>query len=121
MKLKKNRFILAFDFDDTIFSVHESGYPNIGEPNMALIRKAISDQRKGARLVLWTCRYGPLLQKAVLACEKKLLYFDSINDNVPNLGFDTSRKIYATYFIDDRAPGTIEWYLNTDFFAEEEG
>lgn len=100
---------IALDFDDTTF--HRAGsYPDVGAPIRAVIEKAIRLQKEGYKLIMWTCRDGDDLQDAVRAASKCGLTYDAINDNP---WFSTgSRKIYATIYVDDRAPGSIEYFLN---------
>lgn len=91
--------IIAVDFDGTIQDSNK-------EPNMILVNKLIGYQRKGASVILWTCREGKRLQEAVLYCMRLGLKFNAINQNVPEgvtrLGND-SRKIFADVYIDDKA------------------
>lgn len=60
----------------------------------------------GAKVILWTCREGELLTRAVEFCRCFGLEFDAVNDNTEELkrayGTDP-RKIGADYYIDDRA------------------
>ncbi|MFQ9816840.1 MAG: hypothetical protein ACLRX3_01665 [Subdoligranulum sp.] len=93
----------AVDFDGTLC---ENTYPEIGAPNLPLIDKLISRRRLGAKVILWTCREGELLTRAVEFCRCFGLEFDAVNDNTEELkrayGTDP-RKIGADYYIDDRA------------------
>lgn len=56
-------------------------------------------------MILWTCRVGDMLQKAVEWCKERNLVFDAVNENLPEIiesfGSDT-RKIFANEYIDDR-------------------
>lgn len=94
---------IAIDFDGTIC---ESKYPDIGKPNWNIINQAIQEQAHGAGLILWTCREGELLSDAVRACVEWGLYFDAINDSLPEwkerFGSDC-RKIGADEYWDDKA------------------
>ena len=60
----------------------------------------------GAKLILWTCREGELLDKAVAWCEERGLFFDAVNDNIPEsiekYG-NNCRKVSADIYIDDRS------------------
>jgi hypothetical protein len=95
--------IFAVDFDGTLCSYN---WPDIGEPNKKLIQDLICRRAIGDKVVLWTCRANEKLDEAVAWCKKHGLEFDAINDNLPNIkksfGVD-SRKIFANYYIDDRA------------------
>lgn len=103
---------IAIDFDGTLCS---NEFPNIGKPHMGVIYAAIKAQYNGAKLILWTCREGELLDAAVKACEEWGLTFDAINDSTPEwkemFGSDP-RKVGATEYWDDRAvyvyEGTVQ-------------
>ena len=102
--------IYAVDFDGTLSN---GEYPNIGEPNLALIEHLKKKKAKGqATLILWTCRGGESLIEAVKFCKKYGLDFDYINRNdeemVKKYGND-NRKIYADVYIDDHAVNKPEW------------
>lgn len=95
--------IVAVDFDGTLC---ENKCPEIGEPNTELIGYLIMMQKTvGAKIILWTCRAGEMLDKAVKWCSKQGLKFDAVNENLPHIierfGSDT-RKIFANMYIDDR-------------------
>ena len=96
--------IIATDFDGTI--TRASAWPEIGKPNMPLIEWLISEQKRGVKIILWTCRVGDLLNQAVEACRTWGLEFDAVNENIPEMvsvfGND-GRKIFATLYIDDKA------------------
>lgn len=94
--------IIAVDFDNTICF---SNWPDLGEPNVRLIRALKELKQNGNKLILWTCRNGTDLQRAVVWCEQQGLHFDAINENLPEtiaLYGGDSRKITADYYIDDR-------------------
>lgn len=77
-----------------------------GASNLPLINTLISRRRLGARVILWTCREGELLTRAVEFCRCFGLEFDTVNDNTEELKkvYGTNpRKIGADYYIDDKA------------------
>lgn len=96
--------IIAVDFDGTL--CYGERYPKIGSPNTQLISKLISEKKKGAEIVLWTCREGLELTNALIWLNRQGLSVDSVNTNRPGMiaafGGD-SRKIFANVYIDDRA------------------
>ena len=103
------KLTLAIDFDGTLCE-HE--YPNIGKPILPAIEtlKKLREEI-GCELILWTCREGVFLEKAVMWCHKLGLFFDAINTNAePKIGFGHP-KIIADFYIDDRAPG---WHSKDD-------
>lgn len=57
-----NYQIIAVDFDGTLCF---SKWPELGEPNKPLIEYLKSWRNQGNKLILWTCRAGEALDKAV--------------------------------------------------------
>jgi hypothetical protein len=97
------RRIIAVDFDGTLC---KSKWPSIGRPKWWWIWKAKRNKRRGAILILWTCREGSLLDAAVKWCAGHGLTFDFVNENVPAMNAfygNDSRKIGAHEYWDDRA------------------
>lgn len=93
---------IAVDFDGTLCY---SNWPELGAPNKALIAYLQEWRRSGNKLILWTCRAGDALSKAVEWCQHHGLEFDAVNDNLPEiveLYGNNSRKITCDYYIDDR-------------------
>lgn len=99
--MKANK-IIAVDFDGTLC---ENNWPEIGEPKKEVITYLKERQAAGDKLILWTCRVGEMLEKAVKWCAGQGLEFDAVNKNLPEIiaefGTDT-RKIFANEYIDDR-------------------
>lgn len=95
--------IYAVDFDGTLCT---NNFPFIGEPNEKLIEFLKREQRRGCKIILWTCRCGQVLDVAVMFCGEYGLTFDAVNKNLPEcierFGGDT-RKVYADVYIDDMA------------------
>lgn len=95
--------IIAVDFDGTLCT---NSYPYIGDANFLLIDYLKRQKRCGAKLILWTCRAGKILNEAVAWCNGMGLTFDAVNENLPEIieafGSDT-RKIFANEYIDDLA------------------
>lgn len=98
----KTRRIIAVDFDGTLC---EEKWPEIGEPNEEIIHYLKKRQTDGDKLILWTCRVGEKLERAVRWSMDHGLRFDAVNENLPEvlewMGGD-SRKIFADEYIDDR-------------------
>ena len=95
--------MIAVDFDGTLC---KSCYPDIGKPRKRIIRRLLREQRKGAKIILWTCRCGKPLEDAVKWCAEEGIVFDAINESLPahREQWDTDpRKIFATEYWDDRA------------------
>ncbi|MDD3663468.1 MAG: hypothetical protein PHT84_06490 [Candidatus Pacebacteria bacterium] len=100
--MEKDYEIIAVDFDGTLCY---SNWPELGEPNQALIAYLKNWKNNGNKLILWTCRIGDALSKAVEWCQNQGLEFDAVNDNLPEIVEyygSNSRKITCDYYIDDR-------------------
>ena len=98
-----NYRIIAVDFDGTLCY---SNWPELGEPNMPLIEYLRTQKKSGDKLILWTCRAGEALERAVSWCREQQLEFDAVNDNLPEIiekYGNNSRKITCDYYIDDKA------------------
>lgn len=96
-------YVIAIDFDGTLC---ENAYPAIGAPRTRIIEAAKQRQREGTKLILWTCRTGEQLDEAVKWCTDQGLYFDAVNENLPEMiarfGGDT-RKVLADEYWDDKS------------------
>ena len=97
-------YVIATDFDGTIC---ESKWPEIGAPNWEVINYLKEQKAKGAKLILFTCREGKLLADAVNWCAARGLFFDSFNENLPEVielyGGRDCRKISADEYLDDKS------------------
>lgn len=103
-KKGKKMKIIACDFDNCL-SLH-GNFPDVGEPNTKLFEYLIKRQSDGDCIILWTCRCGDALDKAVGFCKRQGLSPDFVNENHPDkiaeFGND-SRKVFAHLYIDDCA------------------
>lgn len=114
-----DKLILCVDFDGTIV---QDAFPNIGEPRQGRFHRTFLEdliylQKKGHKIILWTCREGEHLEQAVAFCKERGLEFDAVNDDLEEVKqkytdkleiWRTSgraRKVFANYYIDDRAVG----------------
>jgi hypothetical protein len=95
---------IAVDFDGTIVD-HE--YPKIGKEKLFAFQTLKELEKMGARLILWTFRYGKELEEAVEYCRMNGIEFYAVNRNYPEEIFDenVSRKIDADIYIDDKNIG----------------
>ena len=94
--------VIAVDFDGTIV---EHRYPQIGKPKRYAFKVLRELQRKGHKLILWTYRTGELLEEAIEFCRKNGVEFWAVNASYPGEEYkegETSRKILADVYIDDR-------------------
>ncbi|MHA1344930.1 MAG: HAD hydrolase family protein [Candidatus Heimdallarchaeaceae archaeon] len=94
--------IIAVDFDGTLVDFK---YPEIGEANTRLINILKRLRKDGHTLILWTCREGVDLDKAVQFCKSFNLEFDAVNKNISEsiatYGID-ARKVLADFYLDDK-------------------
>jgi len=112
---------IAVDFDGTIV---ENQFPAIGKPMLFAFETLKALHEKGFRLILWTVRTGPELEQAVDFCKQNGVEFYAVNRNYPEevLDGETSRKIEADIFIDDRNLGGFPGWSNVwqHFFPENQ-
>lgn len=96
--------VIAVDFDGTI--TKQDNFPHVTEPNMDIIKFIQAEKKKGATIILWTCRVGEDLENAVEYCKKHNVPIDYVNENAPEriakYGND-SRKIGADIYLDDKS------------------
>ena len=115
-------FIIAVDYDGTLF---EGSFPELGAPKRDVIDKVMRFKKHGAEIVLWTCRESGSLDEAIDRCNEEGLIFDAINSNAPSQieymqkmlekgEVFATKKIYADIYVDDRAPGSIDFFLSID-------
>ena len=95
--------VFAVDFDGTL---SYGQWPEVGVANEGLIDFLKKRKNQGDKLILWTCREGETLDKAVAWCHEHGLEFDAVNDNLPEIIEQyqwNSRKISCDFYIDDKA------------------
>ena len=95
--------VFAVDFDGTLSF---GQWPEVGVANEGLIDFLKKRKNQGDKLILWTCREGETLDKAVAWCHEHGLEFDAVNDNLPEIVEQyqwNSRKISCDFYIDDKA------------------
>lgn len=94
--------IIAIDFDGTIV---EDKYPEIGAFRPGAVEAIKQLRRDGYVLLLWTCRTGLELGRAVKYCAEAGIRFDGINQNLRSeiVRYDgDTRKVAANLYVDDR-------------------
>ena len=117
------KFVLAVDYDGTLF---EGTWNSRGSPIIPVIEQAKRfSEHPGCDVILWTCREEVLLVEAIERCAEIGLKFDAVNMNTDEtliwnkrlfgrVGQTCGRKIFADLYVDDRAPGSIEYFLTLD-------
>jgi len=111
--LAKHGISIAVDFDSTIALT--DGYPNIVRPNGNVFQVLHKWQHDlGCKILLHTMRHGKDLEAAVVWCANCGFTFDGVNVNPENEERDPGcKKMYATFYIDDKAFGTPLLYDTT--------
>lgn len=121
MKTFKIR-IIAVDYDGTL-TLGDS-YPLAGQLNMVAIKILKEFKQNGGKIILFTCREGEPLLRAVNLCKEAGLEFDAVNENIEGQ-FEAfqlrypdaveNRKPYADLYIDDKAwpwvaDAKVDWH-----------
>lgn len=116
--------VIAVDFDGTLCG---NGYPEIGPPNLELIKALIEAQKvRGHYIILWTCRRDEMLEKALDFCSEYGLEFDGVNNRpaaAPDIyatpaGTSKYRKVFADIYIDDRALSPSQFCISLKEFSK---
>jgi hypothetical protein len=108
--LKNHPKIAAVDFDGTIVKLVEHPHLRLDFDLKPNAKEVLLWMKQHFFLILWTCRTDQVLRNAVNFLNKHGLTFDTVNENAPFLDFNTSGKIYADCYIDDKSiSGTIDW------------
>jgi len=98
----KRNPVIAVDFDGTLV---ESRFPGIG-PDLGAVPWLRQAQALGARLVLWTCRYGTARYVDARAwCGEHGLAFDLDMVELDDIDRLRIGKVRAELYIDDHALG----------------
>lgn len=98
----KGKPILAIDFDGTIRKAKratDKGFELMPDCKEVLEQLWIED----FRMILWTCRSHAWLEEVTnfLKQHDILKYFERINENVIDIVWWNTRKVYADRYIDD--------------------
>ena len=105
--------IIAVDFDGVIV---EDKFPEVGKPDLKMVRLLRRAYKKGHSIVLWTCRVNDKLEAAIKECEYVRLPLTVINSadpgNLAEYGTDP-RKVYADLYIDDKSVGYSKYKAYT--------
>lgn len=112
---------VAVDIDSTL-SIGDYKYPELGEPNIPLIKSLNRFREEGGVVVINTLRetgspLGDILTPALEFLKENGLEWDYVNDNIPERirkWNDNPRKIAATYHIDDRNIDPLSFMRMTD-------
>ena len=107
--------ILAIDFDGTIRKAKRA--TDEGCELMPHCKETLKQlYEEGYRMILWTCRSYAWLEEVIAFLQKEdiLQYFECINENVKDIIWWDTRKVYADRYIDDLNlqgfPGWVKTY-----------
>lgn len=97
--------VVAVDFDGTITKKDNRVWTNnvptndVMEPNQVVIKK-LKEKQEEYYYILWTCRTGESLKRAVRFCQQQGIILQAVNTNL--YPYPTSNKILADYYLDDK-------------------
>jgi len=106
--------IIAVDFDGTIVKYEEDAHLLEEFVLLPYAKETIAWMYENFYTILWTCRCGQPLQNALRFLERNAIKLHSVNENAPFLDFQTSKKIYFDYCVDDRCK-VVNWLQIRDF------
>lgn len=96
--------VLAYDFDGYIV---ENEFPDIGSINDIVVEHMREEKNNGSIIIIWTCRDNEYKKEMRDFLIENNIPFDYINENINELDFETSDKIYADVYHDDRGRNMI--------------
>ena len=104
------RPICAIDYDGTIRQGKRlTSKNNRLMPHCKWVIKKL--YARGCRFIVWTTRKDLSPVRENLKAHKILRYFEEINENVKEIRWWKTRKIYADYYVDDlNLGGFLGWY-----------
>lgn len=94
--------ILAIDFDGVIRK--EKRALKKSDELMPYCKETLEKlHNNGFRMILWTCRSYLMIEEVIIFLKKYdiLKYFETINENVTDIYWWNTRKVYADVYIDD--------------------
>ena len=106
--------ILAVDFDGVIRKARRA--TDEGYELMPFCKETLRDLHDlGFRMILWTCRSKAWLQEPIefMIKEDILKYFECINENVKEIIWWDTRKIFADVYLDDLNLKGFDGWLET--------
>ena len=92
--------VIAVDFDGTLV---ENDFPDIGSKNDNVVNYVREESNNGSIIILWTTRQNEKLKEAIDFLDENNIPYNYVNENARCINFDTSDKIFADIYLDDRA------------------
>ena len=106
--------ILAIDFDGVIRKTKRA--TERGTTLMPHCKETLEKlYNDGFRMIVWTCRSPAWLEDVIIFLKKHdiLKYFEEINENVMDIRWWDTRKIYGDVYIDDLNLKGFDGWLKT--------
>ncbi len=103
--MAKFPYLIAVDFDGTLFEHSVDGTLKVGPEVPGAIDAVKSFQEAGASIILWTVRSDESLGDARAACSARGLGFYGINELPGQREWSRSPKVFARVYIDDATYG----------------
>lgn len=117
----ENKKIIAVDFDGTI--VKEKSLVDIYAKDFDLLdnaREVMLWLYDNFYVILWTCRNNETLKLALDYLDRVGINFHAVNENAEFLDFETSNKIFADEYIDNRNINCkIDWLEIKKFLSDK--
>jgi hydroxymethylpyrimidine pyrophosphatase-like HAD family hydrolase len=93
---KYGNLIVAVDFDDTLYDYHKAGH------SYEKIQQLVRDlSNAGCKIIIWTG--NPDEEMVAEYLDRNNIPYNTINQDIVTCHNESTRKIYANVFIDDRA------------------
>ena len=113
--------ILAIDFDGVIRKTKRA--TERGRVLMPHCKEILEKlYNNGFRMIVWTCRSFEMLEEIIVFLKRHdiLKYFECINENVKEIVWWNTRKIYADAYIDDlNLQGFPGWLKTFDMLIKK--
>ena len=111
--------VIAVDFDGCITT--ENNFPSLSEPRPYVVEAIKHIQQAGHKVILWTCREGIHLERAVAWLHDHDINLSGYNYN-PFYQLQ-SRKIVADMYIDDKnvfMVDDVDWHKIEEYILGRE-
>jgi len=119
----RERKIIAVDFDGTIVKQEDFSYDRVDFQLLPNAKEVLDWLYENFYVVLWTCRDGIVLNNAIQFLSSQSIQFHAINQNMPTIRFETSSKIFADFYFDNRSfyneCEDVNWLKLKDFLTQK--
>jgi len=105
---------ICIDFDNTIIKYNQ----DIFEPVPGAFKSILELKNKGYKLILYTLRSRKKINIILKYLKDNGIIFDAVNYNAEQSKWTDSIKIYADYYIDDKAIGCPLIYKDNNKYVD---